>query len=600
MKYRFEAFELDDQRGLLIGPGGDVSLRPQIFRLLTLLLEEAPAVVSQDRLIDEIWGTQHLCTTSLPRGICELRNVLGDEARKPRFIETVHRRGYRFVGDLEKVRDAGPPVGAGVGVGVEQESTEPLRDAVPLTTTLQTPALQTSTPLTLTAQTGLPASMGSAASRRRLWLLPTVLLLCGLATATWLLRPSGPAERAADELRVGLPLARRSSLPQDLNHGQNPLDALESRQWSELGLGAPTLGRDATVEPAVAIERLRAALSREPRSAALFWHLSRAWQEMGRLQEAREAAARALEHSAGLPWQARLMISALGDELEGDWYRAANRYRSLFESHPDPIGLALTYGRALREGGRPAQARQLVSDWLHGPMVDNPRLHLELADSCLMLEDFPCMLQAAERAAELTATGGSPWLHARALDAVGFARHRSGSSRPVDSVLSQAESMFQTYGFNSRSAQVSQHLAEVLADRGELDEARLLAETVIGVSRRLENRKELAWGFFLVGRLKAERGQLEEAQDLFERSIESFIAAGHLKGLADAKLALARLHRRRLRPEAALMLYEQSLEALAELKVESLEATVDRERIEVLESLGKFGKPAPNQALIRR
>ena len=124
--------------------------------------------------------------------------------------------------------------------------------------------------------------------------------------------------------------------------------------------------------------------------------------------------------------------------------------------------------------------------------------------------------------------------------------------------------------------------------------------TVIGVSRRLENRKELAWGFFLVGRLKAERGQLEEAQDLFERSIESFIAAGHLKGLADAKLALARLHRRRLRPEAALMLYEQSLEALAELKVESLEATVDRERIEVLESLGKFGKPAQNQALIRR
>ncbi len=349
-------------------------------------------------------------------------------------------------------------------------------------------------------------------------------------------------------------------------------------------MGAPPLARDATIDPGLAIDRLRDALTREPKSSALLWHLSRAWQEMGRLHEAREAAARALEHSQGLPWQARLMISALGDELAGDWTRAVGRYRTLFDRHPQQIGLALTYGRALREGGRPEKARDLVAEWLKGPMIDHPRLHLELADSCRVLEDYACMLQAAERATQLTATGGSPWLHARALDAVGFARHRSGSSKPVDSVLRQAESMFQTYGFNSRSTQVAQHLAEVLTDRGELDEARLLAESVIGVSHRLENRKELAWGFFLVGRLLAERGQLEDAQRLFETAVESFVAAGHLKGLARAELALARLQRRRLKPEEALVSYRNSLDALAELNLEKIAVTARLEMEDLLES----------------
>ena len=556
MRYRFETFELDDQKGLLIGPGGNVSLRPQVFRLLALLLEEAPAVVSQDRLIDEIWGTQHLCTTSLPRGICELRNVLGDEARKPRFIETVHRRGYRFVGDLERIRE---PEASFTDFEVSPASVSEA-DA--------------------RWQKGFRA-WGTRPSAQQL--VTTGFLLIALASTAWLLHRTdsirSPAGFGSFDQDTATPAARDRS-----RELQSPFDALESQQWSEMGLGAPPLARDATVDPGLAIERLKAALSREPRSSALLWHLSRAWQEMGRLHEAREAAARALEHSQGLPWQARLMISALGDELDGDWTRAARRYRTLFDRHPQQIGLALTYGRALREGGRLIQARDLVAGWLQGPMIDNPRLHLEQADNCRVLEDYVCMLQAAERATQLTATGGSAWLHARALGAVGLARHRSGSPKPVDSVLRQAESMFQTYGFNSRSTQVAQHLAEVLMDRGELDEARLHAETVIGVSHRLENRKELAWGFFLVGRLRAERGQLEDAQRLFETAVESFVAAGHLKGLASAELALARLQRRRLKSEDALISYQNSLEALAELSLENLAATVQGEKEDLLKS----------------
>ncbi len=97
MRYRFAEFLLDLRRGSLAGPEGSVHLRPQAFRLLEVLVSRAPGMVPRDELLDRVWGTRHLSPGSLKQAISELRQALGDPHEAPRLIETVHRRGYRFI-----------------------------------------------------------------------------------------------------------------------------------------------------------------------------------------------------------------------------------------------------------------------------------------------------------------------------------------------------------------------------------------------------------------------------------------------------------------------------------------------------------------------
>ncbi|MDY7092719.1 MAG: tetratricopeptide repeat protein [Acidobacteriota bacterium] len=100
MRYRFAELTLDLEAGRLEGPDGELPLRPQTFRLLAVLVEEAPRVLSQDELLDRVWGAEHLSSNSVRQAVSELRSVLGDSANRPQYIATVHRRGYRFVADL--------------------------------------------------------------------------------------------------------------------------------------------------------------------------------------------------------------------------------------------------------------------------------------------------------------------------------------------------------------------------------------------------------------------------------------------------------------------------------------------------------------------
>lgn len=103
MKIRFDRFELDTNEKSVSGPDGPVPLRPQTFAVLCCLLEHAPAVVSRDQLLDEVWGHQATSFSSVAQTITELRQALGDSTSKPRLIATRRRLGYQFIAAAEKV-----------------------------------------------------------------------------------------------------------------------------------------------------------------------------------------------------------------------------------------------------------------------------------------------------------------------------------------------------------------------------------------------------------------------------------------------------------------------------------------------------------------
>ncbi|MEO7538864.1 MAG: winged helix-turn-helix domain-containing protein, partial [Pyrinomonadaceae bacterium] len=95
--YEFGDFRLDLEEKVLLRDGAVVSMTPKVFETLQVLVERAGHLVEKDELMQRIWQDRFVGENNLAFNIKMLRKALGDDAVKPRFIETVPRRGYRFV-----------------------------------------------------------------------------------------------------------------------------------------------------------------------------------------------------------------------------------------------------------------------------------------------------------------------------------------------------------------------------------------------------------------------------------------------------------------------------------------------------------------------
>ena len=101
---RFGVFEVDPESGELRKRGLRLRLREQPLRLLLTLIDHAGRVVTREQLRHRLWpeGTFVDFDRAINKAASELRGVLGDSASSPRFIETLSKRGYRFVCPVER------------------------------------------------------------------------------------------------------------------------------------------------------------------------------------------------------------------------------------------------------------------------------------------------------------------------------------------------------------------------------------------------------------------------------------------------------------------------------------------------------------------
>ena len=102
MRFRFGDCVLDTEQRELTRAGRPVPLLPKVMRLLEVLVERRPRVVSLSDLRGLLWPDALAGGTRVARLVNELRAALGDEARPPRFIRTVHRFGYAFCAELSE------------------------------------------------------------------------------------------------------------------------------------------------------------------------------------------------------------------------------------------------------------------------------------------------------------------------------------------------------------------------------------------------------------------------------------------------------------------------------------------------------------------
>lgn len=125
---RFGLFELDLATGELLKGGRSLHLAPQPTRVLVLLVRRAGRLVTREELQDELWGDGTVVAYDQGLNYCirQVREVLGDRADAPAFVETVPRRGYRFVAPVERLgAEREGPAGSATGQGGPAASGSP-------------------------------------------------------------------------------------------------------------------------------------------------------------------------------------------------------------------------------------------------------------------------------------------------------------------------------------------------------------------------------------------------------------------------------------------------------------------------------------------
>src|SRR5262245_58547345 len=104
--YQFGPYRLDSSECLLLRNGQAVSLTPKAFDLLKALVERPGELLSKEDLLQTVWPDSFVEESNLADNISKLRKALGEGQNGDRFIETVPKRGYRFLCDVRVVPDA--------------------------------------------------------------------------------------------------------------------------------------------------------------------------------------------------------------------------------------------------------------------------------------------------------------------------------------------------------------------------------------------------------------------------------------------------------------------------------------------------------------
>ncbi|MGB5485830.1 MAG: transcriptional regulator, partial [Lysobacterales bacterium] len=102
-EYRFDDFLVNPEAWKLYRDGQVIHLEPTVLKLLVFLIRNRDRLVTREELMDTVWGDTVVSESALSKAVARLRKALDDDPGAPRYIETVHSRGYRFVAEVQEV-----------------------------------------------------------------------------------------------------------------------------------------------------------------------------------------------------------------------------------------------------------------------------------------------------------------------------------------------------------------------------------------------------------------------------------------------------------------------------------------------------------------
>lgn len=121
---RFGVFELDLKGEELRKSGTPLKIQPQPFKVLAMLAMRAGEVVSREEIRDQIWGADTFVEFDQGLNFCikQIRNCLSDDPSIPRYVQTIHRKGYKFIAPVEKVGENMQVIASAAPVSTESGS----------------------------------------------------------------------------------------------------------------------------------------------------------------------------------------------------------------------------------------------------------------------------------------------------------------------------------------------------------------------------------------------------------------------------------------------------------------------------------------------
>ena len=107
---RFGRFQIDPRTWSLSRDGDAVDLSPRLVEILAAIVEKNGEIVTKDELLDRFWPGVNISENTLTRAIADIRKALGEQASEPQYIQTLARRGFRFIAARRQpVRTFGRP-----------------------------------------------------------------------------------------------------------------------------------------------------------------------------------------------------------------------------------------------------------------------------------------------------------------------------------------------------------------------------------------------------------------------------------------------------------------------------------------------------------
>lgn len=577
--YRSGAIEFDVESAMLHGPAGAQPLRKQVARTLDLLMSRAPALVPTDEILDNVWGRHAISASAVPQAIRELRRALGDEAQHPRYVETRHRLGYRWIEPVTLVQqtyDRAPS--AAVVVSKHPESLDPSEG---MAGRLET-ARDHSTPAPPTSPGPLPTSHGSGSTglgvgrfvTRPLafWVLPlaialVLMLLVGLFVAGP--GPTGPrpdsitlasdprwsaAYDAFLEYRLDDADAQLASLPLDtaaaaalrarlaivradgkaadvaLAEGRARLDPEDraGQHWLD-AIEAHAAGRE--IE---AWTRLEPLLALRPTDTTV---LLAAWELRRRIPGDRVAAlATAIESSEGIPSPRRALLRAQVAGARKD--RAMQREQALHAievhgaNYPAIAALArmelAAAAEALRDPGLAETSAAEASRTLEGLGLRRAaiRASADAAWSAMLqerLDDAEANLARVQRLLEghHDPSGAITMQHYRAL----MLRRRGESAQAVEAFVALAAD-YEALGDFRAAANALNSSIEPRHLLGRSDEVPAVLERAIALARRSQAHDTLGYLHGTLGNHYIRSGDLDLGHEALTLALQAFQSAG--------------------------------------------------------------------------
>jgi DNA-binding winged helix-turn-helix (wHTH) protein/tetratricopeptide (TPR) repeat protein len=474
MHYRFGPFLLDPAAARLSGPDGEIALRPMTLRLLEVLVEHASELQSNQQLLDRVWGRQAVTVGVVAQSVRELRRALGDSVQEPRYIETRHRLGYRFIAEVERI--VVPPRVNGATATADTDR--------------ETPAGE--------ASVNERRTLVAVERRARPWqILAVIALIAIIAAIVWRFVDHTGGDEFDDLLAEQIVFDAR------------PTDAQAAAAYVE-GLRALRAG-----DLHAARRQLEAALEREPQSVASAAALAEVLAVAGEVTEARRWGEAAMRLSDALPRIDRLRLEGFVAGLEDRWDDAARPLRAVFELQPGDAATGFRLFDAQLASANTDEALHTLEALaaLGSPPTDAVRLALARARVATLRGDHAARFEAATQAEALATTLQS---RVDALLEQAGAQLMRGNRAESEALVQRIEAMLDESSWPAGSMRVHMLAGTLLREAGDypaaIERFGTAGTEAIALGQRAvaaASRRESAFVLYLAGRLPEARQALQ-------------------------------------------------------------------------------------------